>query len=62
MDSGEKKIAYDVLKNQTGIFWTKSCLLVALLRANKIPAGISYQRLTRADDVSSNILEVRTDF
>ena len=41
--------ASDVLKNGTGICWTKSCLLAALLRANTIPAGISYQRLTRAD-------------
>ena len=33
--------ASDVLLNKTGICWTKSCLLVALLRANCIPAGIS---------------------
>lgn len=44
------KKASDVLKNKTGICWTKSCLLAALLRANGIPAGISYQRLTRADE------------
>ena len=44
------KKASDVLKNKTGICWTKSCLLAALLRANGIPAGISYQLLTRADD------------
>lgn len=42
--------ASDVLKNGTGICWTKSCLLAALLRANNIPAGISYQKLTRADE------------
>ena len=35
------------------ICWTKSCLLSALLRANGIPAGISYQLLTRADDDDS---------
>lgn len=44
------KRASDVLINKTGICWTKACLLAALLRANKIPAGISYQLLTRADD------------
>ncbi len=50
------KSASDVLKNKTGICWTKSCLLAALLRANKIPAGISYQRLTRADDASDGYI------
>ena len=44
------RTASDVLKNKTGICWTKSCLLAALLRANGIPSGISYQLLTRADD------------
>ncbi|MDO5155553.1 MAG: transglutaminase family protein [Eubacteriales bacterium] len=42
--------ASEVLLNGTGICWTKSCLLAALLRANGIPSGISYQYLTRADD------------
>ena len=42
--------ASDVLRNGTGICWTKSCLLSALLRAENIPSGISYQYLTRADD------------
>lgn len=42
--------ASEVLENKTGICWTKSCLLAALLRANGIPSGISYQLLTRADD------------
>lgn len=46
--------ASDVLRNGTGICWTKSCLLAALLRANCIPAGISYQRLTRADQDASD--------
>ena len=50
------KNASDVLKNKTGICWTKSCLLAALLRANKIPAGISYQYLTRADDASDGYI------
>ena len=47
------KKASDVLRNKTGICWTKSCLLAALLRANYIPAGISYQKLTRADEDTS---------
>ena len=46
----------DVLKNKTGICWTKSCLLAALLRANGIPSGISYQLLTRADDDSEGYM------
>ena len=50
------KKASDVLKNKTGICWTKSCLLAALLRANKIPSGISYQYLTRADDASDGYI------
>ena len=50
------KKASDVLKNKTGICWTKSCLLTALLRANKIPSGISYQYLTRADDASDGYI------
>lgn len=46
------RTASEVLENKTGICWTKSCLLAALLRANQIPSGISYQLLTRADDDS----------
>ena len=45
-----------MLKNKTGICWTKSCLLVALLRANQIPYAISYQLLTRADDASEGYM------
>ena len=45
--------ASDVLRSKTGICWTKSCLLAALLRANDIPSGISYQLLTRADEDDS---------
>ena len=47
------RCASDVLINRTGICWTKSCLLAALLRANRIPSGISYQYLTRADEDDS---------
>lgn len=36
------KNASEVLINKTGICWTKSCLLAALLRGNRIPSGISY--------------------
>ena len=46
------KTASETLVNRTGVCWTKSCLMAALLRANKIPSGISYQLLTRADDDS----------
>ena len=46
------KTASEVLENKTGICWTKSCLLAALLRANAIPSGISYQLLTIAEDDS----------
>lgn len=37
--------ASDVLKEDTGLCWAKSNLLAALLRANKIPCAICYQRL-----------------
>ena len=50
------RTASDVLKNKTGICWTKSCLLAALLRADGIPSGISYQLLTRADDASEGYI------
>jgi len=42
-------IASDVLKYRTGYCYAKSHLLAALLRANKIPAGLCYQRLTITD-------------
>ena len=38
--------ASDVLKFQTGYCYAKSHLLCALLRANQIPAGLCYQRLS----------------
>ena len=46
------RTASDALINKTGICWTKSCLFAALLRANGIPSGISYQLLTIAEDDS----------
>jgi hypothetical protein len=41
--------ASDVLKYRTGYCYAKSHLLAALLRANQIPAGLCYQRLTITD-------------
>lgn len=38
--------ASDVLKHRTGYCYAKSHLLAALLRANNIPTGLCYQRLT----------------
>lgn len=42
--------ASDVLQQQTGYCFAKSHLLAALLRANGIPAGLCYQRLTINND------------
>lgn len=42
--------ASDVLKYKTGYCYAKSHLLAALLRANGLPAGLCYQRLSRDDD------------
>lgn len=44
--------ASDVLKHGTGYCYAKSHLLATLLRANKIPTGLCYQRLTISDDQS----------
>jgi hypothetical protein len=41
--------ASEVLKEGTGWCFAKSHLLAALLRANGLPAGLCYQRLTRGD-------------
>ena len=42
--------ASDVLEHRTGYCYAKSHLLAALLRANGIPAGLCYQRLSRDDN------------
>lgn len=42
--------ASDVLKYRTGYCYAKSHLLAALLRANGIPAGFCYQRLSVNDN------------
>ena len=39
-------VASDVLLHRTGYCYAKSHLLCALLRANRIPAGMCYQRLS----------------
>ncbi len=41
--------ASDTLREGVGICWAKANLLAALLRANGIPTGFSYQRLTLGD-------------
>lgn len=41
--------ASDVLEQATGYCYAKSHLLAALLRANNIPAGLCYQRLSAGD-------------
>jgi transglutaminase-like putative cysteine protease len=41
--------ASDALKHRTGYCYAKSHLLAALLRANGIPAGFCYQRLSVGD-------------
>ena len=41
--------ASDVLLHRTGYCYAKSHLLAALLRANRIPAGFGYQRLSVND-------------
>lgn len=41
--------ASDTLCEGVGICWAKANLLAALLRANGVPAGFSYQRLTLGD-------------
>jgi hypothetical protein len=41
--------ASDVLKYGTGYCYAKSHLLAALLRANNVPTGLCYQRLTITD-------------
>lgn len=51
-DVKDKRItisASDALREKVGICWAKSNLLAALLRANHIPSGFSYQKLTLGD-------------
>lgn len=56
-DSGDPRVTWrasDVLSTRNGICYAKSHALVALLRAQGIPAGFCYQRL--ADDDGSSPL------
>ena len=49
MDAGSTVVtcaASEVLRERTGYCYAKSHLLAALLRANGIPAGLCYQRLS----------------
>ncbi|NUP08060.1 MAG: transglutaminase family protein [Polyangiaceae bacterium] len=58
-DAGEGKItsrASDVLRERTGLCYAKSHLLVALLRAVSIPAGLCYQRLRYDEATPSFVL------
>ncbi|GJL60155.1 MAG: Cro/Cl family transcriptional regulator [Nitrospirales bacterium] len=48
--------ASEVLKAGTGICYTKSHLLVALLRAQRIPAGLYYQVLRRDSPLNGMVL------
>ncbi len=48
--------ASDVLRERTGFCYAKSHLLVALLRASQLPAGLCYQRLTRDESGRSFVL------
>ncbi|MBV9586563.1 MAG: transglutaminase family protein [Alphaproteobacteria bacterium] len=49
--------ASDVIRHGHGICFAKAHLLAALLRANGIPAGLCYQKLTRDDlDAGSTCL------
>ena len=45
--------ASEVLAHGTGYCYAKSHLLCALLRANRIPAGLCYQRLAHTHDETS---------
>ncbi|MEU1542281.1 transglutaminase family protein [Actinacidiphila glaucinigra] len=51
-DSGDPRVTWrasDVLEQRTGICHAKAHALTALLRAEGIPAGLCYQRLTEDD-------------
>lgn len=52
-DSRVTVTASEALREGVGICWAKANLLAALLRANGIPTGICYQRLTLGDTPES---------
>ena len=58
-DAGRGKItlrASEVLRERTGLCYAKSHLLVALLRAARIPSGLCYQRLSLDSRAGSFVL------
>lgn len=58
-DAGRGKVtlsASEVLRERTGLCYAKSHLLVALLRASGIPAGLCYQRLCSDQDTQLFVL------
>lgn len=59
IDAGRTELtcnASEVLRVGTGFCYAKSHLLVALLRACGVPAGLCYQRLTWSDDDPRHVL------
>jgi transglutaminase-like putative cysteine protease len=51
-DAGDQRVTWrasDALEQRTGICYAKAHALAALLRAEGIPAGLCYQRLTEDD-------------
>jgi transglutaminase-like putative cysteine protease len=54
--------ASDVLKYRTGYCFAKSHLLAALLRANHIPAGLCYQRLSINDPPDAKLIVDRVPY
>ncbi len=54
--------ASDVLKYKTGFCFAKSHLLAALLRANQIPTGLCYQRLTIDEPSESKLISNSTPY
>ncbi|WP_411082159.1 transglutaminase-like domain-containing protein [Streptomyces sp. cmx-18-6] len=57
-DSGDPRVpwrASDVLATRNGICYAKSIALTALLRAQAIPAGLCYQRLTDDDGTNPGV-------
>jgi transglutaminase-like putative cysteine protease len=53
MDAGHEVVTFrasEVLRERTGFCFAKSHLLVALLRANGLRAGLAYQRLALDDE------------
>ncbi len=54
--------ASDVLKYRTGYCFAKSHLLAALLRANQIPAGLCYQRLTIDNPPTQELIDTNPSY